>query len=77
MARPVEYTDESYVYLRPDGNSRLQKFSDRRAIVNLIVDNGGKIKLREIDEFFDFPMREKVIALVRAGWLKMEKDIYQ
>ena len=71
MARPVIYNDDTKFCVRPTGDSKLQKHSDRRAIVDLMLDNGGCMTLREVETHFGFPMRLKVIALVRAGWLSL------
>lgn len=70
--RPQKYHDDTDVWLRPTGESRLQSVSDRRAIVDLIMENGGHMTFGDIDKHFGFPMREKVIALIRAGWLSTE-----
>lgn len=74
MARPLKYTDATRVHItgrKPE--SRLQPASDRRAIVNVIIDNQGSMTLKEIDDHFGFDIREKVAALIRAGWLEVSE----
>ena len=71
MARPKTYDDGTKVRLHPSGKSKLQESSDRRAIVDLIVDNKGVMTMGEIDEHFGFDIRPKVIALMRSNWLEV------
>jgi hypothetical protein len=69
VARPKTYTDDTKLRLNPNGTTKLQQASDRRAIVNLLVEHGGTLTLKEIDDHFGFDIRNKALALVRAGWL--------
>lgn len=73
MGRPEIYTDDAQVRVSAHGTSRLQRGSDRRAIVDALIDRGGKMSLRELDEHFGISMRRKAIALVRVGWLELEE----
>jgi hypothetical protein len=70
--RPPAYTDSSKVFLSATGKSKLQTDSDRRAIVNLLVDSGGVLTLGEINASFGFDIRERVFALQKAGWVRIE-----
>jgi predicted neuraminidase len=72
--RPVTYTDDSRVYISATGNSKLQSGSERRAIVNTLVENGGSMTLKELDQSFGFVIREKVFALQRIGWVRIEVE---
>ena len=72
--RPVIYGPKTYICLHSTGQSRLQKDTDRRAIVNLIVDKGGRMTMAEIDEHFGFSMQTKIAALRRSGWLDVCAD---
>jgi hypothetical protein len=71
MARPEIYKDGTMVCVSTTGDSRLQKGSDRRAIVDAIIDHGGCMSMKAIDSHFGLNMRSKVIALRRAGWLSL------
>lgn len=71
MGRPTVYHDGAKLCVRPTGQSKLQRNSDRRAIVEAMLENGGCMTLGEIDNHFGYDMRPKVIALLRAGWLSM------
>lgn len=73
VGRPVVYGDESRVYLHATGRAKLQAGSDRRAIVNVLVENGGSMTMRELDEHFGFDVRDRVLALKKAGWVRIEK----
>lgn len=67
--RPKTYTKDTVVCVRPDGQSTLKKHSDRREIVNMLIERGGCATMGEIDEHFGYSVRQKVLALTRSGWL--------
>lgn len=67
--RPQEYFDDTVVCLHTTGAHKLQKNSDRRAIVDFIVEAGGQATLIEIDRHFGFDIRKTVTSLLRSGWL--------
>lgn len=69
--RPPIYTGGTKVRLSATGKSRLQHNSDRRAIVNMLVDHGGVATLDEINEHFGFDIRGRVGALIKSGWLEV------
>lgn len=71
MGRPTVYHDDAKVCVRPNGSTKLQRMSDRRAIVDLMIENGGCMTLKQIDDHFKFDIRDKVIALIRVGWLSL------
>jgi hypothetical protein len=71
MGRPTLYHDGAKLCVRPTGQSKLQRNSDRRAIVEVMLENGGCMTLGEIDSHFGYDMRMKAIALLRAGWLSL------
>jgi len=74
MVRPTTYANDTVVSLSgKNAKSRLQAGSERRAIVHMILDNGGAASLAEIDKHFGYDIRQKVIALVKAGWLETEQ----
>ena len=73
MARPRTFDIGTVVRLAPDGTSKLQTKSDRRAIVNFILDNGGKAAIHEIDAKLGFDTRDIVRALVACNWLIVEE----
>ena len=75
MARPQTYTDTTVVRLSsPKNGSRLNRNSDRRAIMNAIMDAGGRMSLKEIDDIIGFDIRSTVIAMIRQGWLEIESE---
>ena len=49
--------------------SKLQRASERRAVVEFVLDAGGKASLKQINEHFNFDTRSIVLALNTAGWL--------
>lgn len=71
--RPAQLTDSSLVTLcAAAATTKLQKNSDRRAVVQFLVDNGGKAKVRDINKRFDFDTKPIVQALLYAGWVTTE-----
>jgi len=74
MGRPPTYSDDAKVYLSAtEGGCKLQKGSERRAIINALVDSGGVMTLAELDAKFGYIIREPVMALQRAKWLRIEE----
>lgn len=69
MGRKKIYTDDTKVRLHPNGKSKLQVMSDRRAIVLMMIEHGGVMTIGKINEGFGFDISSKVVALIRAGWL--------
>lgn len=47
----------------------LQSGSDRRAVINRIIDLGGRATVDELNTFFGFDIRPRLLALMREGWL--------
>ena len=74
VGRPEVYTNDARVCLSASGGSKLHKGGDRRAIVDALVDRGGCMTLGQIDEHFRASVRDKVIALVRIGWLTINES---
>lgn len=72
MGRSLMYRDETRVAVVARAPKvRLQSKSLRRAIVNMLVDNGGAMRLDALDEAFGFNVRETTQALIRDGWLEV------
>lgn len=70
--RPPVYSDTDKVFVSATGKTRLQTNSDRRAIINVLVENGGTMTLGELDKHFGFSIRETVLVLKRIGWVRIE-----
>lgn len=74
MARPKTYDGATVVLLAPDGNTTLKKTSDRRAIVNFLIDSGGKATIKEISEHFEMDMTQSVRSMVHSRWLAVKEE---
>lgn len=73
MARPIVYSDDTQVSLSGrEARTNLQQGSERRAIVNAIIDNRGKMTMAELDAHFGYDVRSRVVALVKNGWLEVD-----
>lgn len=72
VGRPPIYQDDDVVRLSASGKSKLQPGSERRAIVNVIIEKRGVVTLKQLDEHFGYTVRSKVLSLQRAGWLIIE-----
>jgi len=72
MGRPKVYQGDVKVRLAPDGNSKLQVESDRRAVVQFVLDEGGVATIESINKKFGFDMSATVKALVHSGWFAVD-----
>lgn len=51
--------------------TKLQDASQRRAIIDYLVEAGGRASIGEINERFGFDCRAVVRALTACGWLDL------
>lgn len=69
--RPATYPTDMVVRIAPgEKPTKLQKRSQRRAVVDFVLDSGATTTLGEINEHFGFDARPAVLALLRNGWLE-------
>lgn len=72
MARPVKYHDKCVVAVTSHrATTKLQARSERRAIINAIIEAGGTMTLGELDDKFGYDVRSRVMALSAVGWLEV------
>lgn len=74
MGRPLLYAGATKLQLKPRADApRLQKDSERRHIIDFLLEpqNAGTCTLDEAAAKFG---RQRVLALVRAGWLRIVKE---
>lgn len=72
IGRPPIYSDTTRVCLcGRNAASKLQEASDRRAIVNYLIDAGGCASVQDINSHFGFDIRKAISDLVRTGWLEI------
>lgn len=70
--RPPIYEDSTVVSVSgKKARSRLQQDSERRAIINAVVDGGGRMTIAQICEKFGYDLRGSIKALIRSGWLEV------
>jgi len=68
--RPAVLPDAAVIYITgPNTKTILQSGSDRRALINRIVDLGGRVTVQELNESFGYDVRPLLLALQRQGWL--------
>ena len=78
MARPKIYTDKTRIHIQSEkAKAKLQQGSDRRAIVNVIVENGGSMTLAQLDKHFGFNIKGAVMTLIRSKWLSSDAEVKQ
>ena len=72
VGRPREYGDDSTFLAIDTANSKtkVQRGSERRAIINHLIDCGGRATFRQLNDHFGFSVRQQVLSLIKAGWLK-------
>ncbi len=68
--RPPVLADNDVIFI--DGlnaSTILQSGSDRRAVINKLVELGGRATVKELNGAFGFDTRARLLALLREGWL--------
>jgi hypothetical protein len=71
--RPFLLADNDTVSLASrEAKSKLQESSDRRAIVNRVIDFGGKATVEQLNAAFGYDVRAILLALVKVGWLEIQ-----
>lgn len=73
MPRPNKYNAATIFRVNARSGHRLHADSDRRRIIQTMIEAGGRMTLAELDDAFKQSMRIKAAALVRAGWLSAEE----
>jgi hypothetical protein len=74
--RPVKYTEASVVRISAkEGATKLQKGSDRRVMIDLLIEAGGRLTLGEIDSAMGYDCKYKIAALARSGWLEIVESV--
>jgi len=74
MARPATYTEETKLSVCGNAaKSKLQANSERRAIINKIIDLGGAATIKVLEAHFGYDLKAISGALVRSGWLRIEE----
>lgn len=72
--RPSVYEQNTVIVLcSGPKKAKLQRNSERRAIVDFVVDNQGRATIEEIETRFGYDIKAKIQALVYSGWLEIEK----
>jgi hypothetical protein len=69
--RPVILQDHDEVHIGSKPDKTLQRVSVRRAIVDFVVDKGGRATVREINAKFKFECRTRILSLIKVGWLQV------
>jgi hypothetical protein len=73
MGRKFVIQDDQVITIdATDAVAKLQRNSERRALLNLIIDHGGNMTMREINAAMGFDARSKIAAMVGVGWLKVK-----
>jgi len=75
LGRPREYDENMRVSLAGGPkDSKLQRRSMRRAVIDYIVDSQGSATLGEIENTFGFNTQPVVMSLVRRKWLRIDQE---
>ncbi len=70
MGRTATYTLDTEISVSGHtARSRLQVSSERRAIIDKVIDLGGTATIGQLEAHFGYDLKGKVAALVRIGWL--------
>lgn len=57
-----------------NARTRLQQNSDRRAMVNTIIDAGGKMTLTQLNASYGYDCRTVIGTLATLGWIAVVKE---
>lgn len=70
MGRKATYTNATQISVQgATARSKLQVGSERRAIIDKIVDLGGTTTIGKLEAHFGYDLKGKIAALIRIGWL--------
>lgn len=70
MGRKVKYEDgDLFCVTGAEAATRLKLTSDRRALIDKIINLGGRAMLEEINTVMGFDARDIINSLVKDGWL--------
>ena len=72
IGRPPVITEKTVVAVTSGAaKTKLQDKSDRRSVVNRIIDEGGSQSLQKLNEHYGYDVRNIVLALLKLGWLSV------
>jgi len=72
--RPRNHPDDAVVCVSgKTARTKLQDASDRKAIVLAVLDNGGRMTVRQLVEKFAYDVRPKINTLISNGWLEVKE----
>jgi hypothetical protein len=74
VGRPLTASDSAEVVLdATSARTRIQVASERRAVVNFLINAGGRATIGEINAHFDYDLRTVLFALEKTGWVKVAR----
>ena len=72
--RPYRLSDNAVLGVTgATARSKLQLGSERRAVINHIINVGGRATVSAINCHFGYDIRQRIHSLIRAGWLSIEE----
>jgi hypothetical protein len=74
MGRQAIYHDDAVIAINTrEARHKIQPDGDRRAVLNFLLDQGGKATLKQVNDHFGFDMSSRVVALARNNWIEVTK----
>jgi len=74
--RPPVLADGDVIFINGEtAETLLQSGSERRAVVNWLVDAGGRATVLEINDRFGYDTRATLLALLRSKWLGKRRKV--
>lgn len=71
VGRPQKLEDGDIVYICTErAVNKLQAESERRAVVQHLVNVGGRCSIGELNAHFEYDVRAVVLSLIRSRWFK-------
>jgi hypothetical protein len=75
VGRPLTASDKAVVVLdATSARTRIQVASERRAVVNFLINVGGRATIEAINTHFDYDIRTVLFALEKSGWVKVVRE---
>jgi hypothetical protein len=74
MGRKQHLEDSAVIFINTEKvKSKLQLESHRRALIQLLVDSGGRMRVAAINEHFNFECRSVIRSLLLSGWVGVKE----
>ncbi len=71
MGRPRVLSPTDLIRIHTTGKTKLQEHSERRAVVNALIEMKGVASVEDLNAAMKFNVESTIMSLTRAGWLEV------